>query len=126
MDIHVNGRRRDIDEKDNNRELIAEEGMPIGIHNSSINHPVFDKPLIDVEINTFRISLRKGRKACKSRNPDPPVFECNGLEMLVNFSSENGFDSNQRGFRFGVFMEGSAIVDELERNRSVRETQSEK
>jgi hypothetical protein len=119
MDVHINGRRRNVDEKDNGGKSIGEEGVPIGIQNSSINHAILNKPLINIEINALRIPLRKRGEACEARNSDLSIFEPNGLEMLVNLFPEYGFDPNQGGFRLGVFMEGSAVVNEFEGDRRV-------
>jgi hypothetical protein len=65
VDIHIDVRWREGDEKDDDRELMAGEDMPIGLQNGLINHPVFDKALVDIEIDPLCIPFRKRWKAGK-------------------------------------------------------------
>ena len=57
MDIHVDSRGREGNEKDDGRKLVAGEGIAIGIQDGFINCPIFYKSLIDIKINSFSISL---------------------------------------------------------------------
>ena len=49
VDIDINGRGRKGDEEDDDGKLVAGEDTAIGIQNGFIDHPIFDKALVDIE-----------------------------------------------------------------------------
>ena len=93
MDIHVDRGWRKRDEQDDGRKLIVGEEVTITIQKGLVNHSILDKASVHVEINSFRISFRKGGETGKPRNPNISLFEPNRPKVLINLLTKNGFDS---------------------------------